>query len=345
MVELTLGTLMLLIGIVLGAIGLFKGYRTKQTKNMMTIVTIVLIGLPLLSMAGFIELPFLEQQISPATQAAVSEAPTPVVETTLCPVEDTTVTLSAIDKYTATASGGTHRYRICDSNGCSPAKTVSDGGTLTASPGDVLEVLFENASTTGYFSVAKTFTIPCAGTKTLYAKVVKNGSLTVKAWNTDGDKIDGSSVNQTLGIGDVKTLDMSLEGQYQKEFPYGFVVVIEYNKSAEDDVILHDENGVDLPEVSVPSVYSPSYGTSSTTKAYEVPAVISTDVVELRITLDASDTNNPGSGTDGDVKLTFYPKNYFINEDKGGAIDGPAAEDEDNVATRTGAIVYTLHTQ
>ena len=46
---------------------------------------------------------------------------------------------------------------------------------------------------------------------------------------------------------------------------------------------------------------------------------------------DADDTTDPTDASD--PIITIYAKNYFINEDKAGAIDGPAAEDEENTLT------------
>ena len=59
-------------------------------------------------------------------------------------------------------------------------------------------------------------------------------------------------------------------------------------------------------------------------------------------TVDADDTNNPGNGYAGDIRLTFYPKDYFINEDTGGTIDGPAAADEDSVQTFAHVTVFNI---
>ena len=63
---------------------------------------------------------------------------------TQCGVEDTTVTLSALNAYTAAAVGGRHVYRV---NG-GPVTGVADAGTFTASPGDVIQVLWANGTST-----------------------------------------------------------------------------------------------------------------------------------------------------------------------------------------------------
>jgi len=346
--EITIASLMLIVGLVIAGIGLFKGYRTRNVKTAMNVVSVILIAVPLLVMGNFIDLPILTKPIgTPAGLPTISTTPlaTKTLTTTtvpaLCPVEDTTVTLSAQDKYTSASTGGSHRYRICNDNGCSPAKTVTDGSTLTASPGDVIEVLYYNGSTTGYFSAYEKYTVPCSGTKTFYTTLVNNGSLTTQVWNEEGDLIDSSGNNETLAAGDVVSLDMKVKGEYKKEFPYGLVLVVEYNKTTIDDVVVN-LGGTNLVETEVPESYSATYGSDSAKVAFDVPAVISNEILSGTVTIDADDSEDPL--VDGsDILLTYYPKNYYINEDKGGSFDGPAAEDEDNSVTRTGQFTYTLH--
>jgi len=339
-IELTLALVMFIIGIVLGAIGLFKGWKTKSVKTWMTIVTLVLLGLPVLAWANILPLAAITRPL--AVPTAIPEVPTvpaPEVPEELCPVEDTTVTLSAIDKYTAVATGGTHRYRI---NGA-PAKTVSDAGTFAASPGDTLEILWYNESNNVYYGAVDTVVIPCAGTKTYSAELAKNGTLTISVWNEEGVLIDSAGNNETLAAGDVVSLDMELKGQYQRDIPYGMVAVIEYNKTAIDDVVIAGEAGNELESDAVPQAFSITYGSAAATKAYLFPAVISNAKWKGTITIDADDSVNPGESNGGDIKITLYPRDYYINEDNGGAFEGPAAEDEDNALTRDGYFTYTLY--
>lgn len=249
----------------------------------------------------------------------------------------TTVTLSGQDKYTSTASGGTHRYRI---NGA-PAKTVSDAGTLTASPGDVLSILWGNGSVTSYFNKVDTVTVPCASTKTIYTQTANNGTLTISMYNRDGDVIS-SSVAETMSAGDVQALKIKLQGAFQKDFPYGFIAVVEYNSSEMDSVKMLSQGGIELPIATIPTANVPGDGINSVRKAYLVPEAIGSAENYYQLNLDADDTINPASAN-GNVTLTYYPRNYFINEDNGGAFDGPTAEDEDSSVTRTGQFVYGVY--
>jgi len=248
----------------------------------------------------------------------------------------TTVTLSAQDKYTAAATGGTHRYRI---NG-NPALTVSDAGTFTASPGDRISVLWANASaaSTDYFSAVSNHVIPCTGAKTYSAQLVVNGTLSDVIKDHNDQVVDGSDNNWTLSAGDVKDATVKLSGTFRTEFPYGFVGVVEYNKTEFDDVRVMNVN--EFERTSVPRSFSPAKGTDSSTKAYVIPALVSNADLTFKVNAKADASTNPA--TDGTIVMTLYPRNYFINSDTGGSFDGPSAEDEDGSVTRTGQATVTI---
>lgn len=328
---------------VLGAIGgiysFTKGKKSKVLGMPKNITGLILVGIGVFLLAlqmGW--LAGLNSSLVPLSVAGIgvdnggtSSPDSPLLaDVTGCDLgTKTTITLSASDKYTSGATGGTHRYRI---NGA-PALTVSDAGTLTASPGDVLSILWHNASTTGYYGKVDTFSVPCTGAKTFYTELVANGTITSSEKDSNDDTIDGTSNNQTLGAGDVKDVTVKLSGTYQADFPYGFIAVVEFNKTEIDDVIL-TQNGVELASASLPHTFSTTLDTASSTKVYVIPALISNGDLTFKATIDADDTYNPK--TSDNVTITYFPKNYFIDDNNGGAFAGPSAEDEDNAVTRTG---------
>ncbi|MBU0959499.1 MAG: hypothetical protein KKB31_06140 [Nanoarchaeota archaeon] len=250
-------------------------------------------------------------------------------------VEDTTVTLSAINAYTSAATSGSHRYKV---NG-GASKEVTDSGTFTASPGDVLNILWFNGSANGgYFSDVSTFSVPCKGTVTYTQSLYQNGTITIDVFNEEGNKIDEAN-NETLTNGDVTTLVAKLKGTYQKGHPFGGIVVCEYNATGFDDCIV-DFGG---SETSVPSYYS--LGAGRKAKAYSIPAVLGNDIIEGSITIDVDDTNDALPLPNTALNLTYYANNYFINEDNGGNFEGVAIEDEDDALTLTyqaTAVIFTV---
>ena len=325
-----------IIGAVLLILSLAKGYKDKGTKVIMTWLAIG--GIVIAVLPAFMPVAFLTDPLGGATIAvSTGTIPTQSVVGGICGVEDTTVTISAVDAYTEASAGTTHRYRV--NNG--PALTVANAGTFTASPGDVISVLYGNETDGTYYGFTETETLPCAGTKTISDKIYRNGTLTVEVFNEEGNLIDGVE-NETLANGDVVTLSSKLKGTYQRGFPHGGVIVAEFNgtgTSTIDDVIVNFGGS----ETSVPGIYAITLGTNARTKAFTVPAILSNQIIEGKIVIDVDDTNNPVGTGDGDVVLTFYANDYFIDDDNSGAFAGPKVTDEDNVQTFLHTTASTLH--
>lgn len=341
--EWTWALLLLIIGIVgiVGSQGFVKKSGKKRKNWTFFFGGIAIVGLLGMSAVGVI--PGLSGPINLGDTFAVTGGDNSQgidVDVTGCDLgTKTTVTLSAIDKYTSLATGGTHRYRI---NGA-PAVDIADAGTFTASPEDQITVLWANESKTLYYGEIGEYKVPCAGAKTFYTELSQNGTLSSSLKDSDDIALEGSANNQTLSAGDVKTLSMKLSGTYQNDFPYGFVAVVEYNNTAIDDVILSTVDGVELQSDVVLQSYSATYGAVSSKKAYAVSAINSNADLNLKVTIDADDSVNPSVGT-ADVIVTLYPKDYFINEKNGGEFEGPSGEDETNTLTRSGGFTVTIYT-
>jgi len=339
--SLNIALIVGIIGAILLVLGAFKFYKSKDAKKMATLVGIVGIGIFLVG--AFVPgVDFLVNPIdfSGGTPVATvtPTAPSTVQETPsgLCPgIEDTTVTLSAQDQFTSAAAGTTHRYRV---NGA-PALTVANAGTFTASPGNPIEILWGNETDGTYYGAVSNVVVPCSGTKTFTTNLVRNGTLTVEVFNEEGNLINGVANNETLAAGDVVTLEAKLKGQFQRGFPYGGVITVEYNSSTIDDVIV-DFGG---SETNVPQTYVITLATSSVTKAYTVPAILSNEILLGSVIIDADDSTAPAD-PGSDVILQFRPNDYFINEDTGGSYDGPEVEDEDDTATFANTATFTIHT-
>ena len=246
--------------------------------------------------------------------------------------EDTTVTLSGKDLFTGAPAGGNHRYSI---NG-NPALTVADAGTFTASPGDVLDILYGNASTTGEFSVVAREVVPDKGTVTFSTLMVDNGTITTTFRNDVGDRITATGVNQTIGANDLRTVDAKLTVTSETAFQHGLAIIVDYNDTAFDNVKLH-QGGAEFQITTVPNTYTALWGVNGGTKGYVIPGIFKggTDLV-FKVDLD-SGAMNPTITNLANVTLAYFPMNYYINDDQGGAFAGPSHLDEDNVLTRPGA--------
>jgi len=344
--SLNIALIVGILGVVLVVLGFMEVYKSKKARKTANIFGVILIGTMLVG--AFV--PGMEWLTNPID---LGEEPVPAAVGTPtgapivgCDVEDTTVTLSALDKYNSNPAGTTHRYSI---NGV-PALTVSNAGTFTASPGDSLKILWGNETDGSYYGVVSTEVIPCAGTKTFTANLVQNGTLTIEVFNEEGNLIQsaagtGGGENETLSPGDVVTLEAKLKGQYQRGFPYGGVMVAEFNGSGAaseiDDVII-DFGG---SKVSVPTVHTTTFGTNSKRVAYSIPALESNEILIGSIVIDVDDTLAPGAdAASGDINLTFYANDYFVNENTGGSFDGPSVSDEDDSVTFGEGPSFTINT-
>lgn len=323
----------------------------KDKKKVMNILGIVLLAgavffgswqYGLLASYGILPL---DKVAIPGTNYSFSAAPTGTGGTrVITNAEDTTVTWAWVNKYTNAAGGGTHAYRVSSDGGrtYAPTKTVSNAGTDTLSPGDVVKTLFGNGTDATYFGVVTQETIPTKGTYTIYTEAVANGTLTMRVFNEEGNIIDTLGENETIGAGDTVNLKVELQGPNKAGFPYGGVLIIELNGTEYDEANTElTFNDLTLRKVSTPSVHSISQ-TVNKVITYEVSAIEGTAVHTGNLYLDADDSTNPGDSND--PILVFRPYDYFINEDNGGAFEGPAVEDEDNTATFDHQTNITINT-
>jgi len=337
--PISYGILLALMFLVITIVAIVKKMKKKSRQLM---AGIGILGLVVAGYAVAVPgaIPQLDQTFTIAGLTAAPTAPAPgapLVDGVCVGIEDTTVTVSGQDKFTASASGGTHRYRINNN----PALTISDAGTFTASPGDVVSILFGNETSNSYFGVVKTETIPCAGTHTISTETIQNGTLSISIFNEEGNIVDGNSENETITNGDTVNLKIEIRGTNNRGFPYGGVFVIEMNGTEydEEDTDLSFV-GLSVTKTTVPAVHTPTY-TSHRSIAFEVGAFEEADLRAGTLTLVADSTNDPTDGAD--PTITFRANDYFINEDTGGSYDGPAIQDEDNVITFGHETSATIH--
>lgn len=256
----------------------------------------------------------------------------------------TTVTLAGKDAYNGSASGGTHAYMVSSDGGKTfgPVATVSDGGTITSSPGQVLDILWGDGATTGYFSAISQNTVPCTGAVTFTQPLYTNGSFSSTVFNTNGQVIDGTTTNQTLGAGDIKDLPLKIVGTYNKATPYGWVAVAEYNKTEITDIKLLDSSGNLLPTASLPNSFSSIFPQgSSTTSVYLIPAQFSSTDLNLKAEITASTTINPSNRN---ITITYFPLNDY-QDTSTGLFAGPSAETSTHAVTRSGDPTTTIYYQ
>jgi|TARA_R100000501_G_scaffold18485_1_gene39363 hypothetical protein len=240
-------------------------------------------------------------------------------------IDKTTVTLSATDKFDGTISvNGNHQYKI---NG-GRATTVADGGTFDASPADEIKILWAQGNNSGssvYLNSFEEVTVPCAGTKTYSDGLLRNGTITSRVFNEEGNLVGDATIgfdttasteNETLATGDVVTLPYELQGTFERgQYANGGCVVADYNQSAYDDVIVDFDSGND--RVTTPDFFTVR-ATGFKAKTYSIPPIESNAKLTGSITIDSDDSLNPsGNGAvnsaGGDIVLHYFPNEHRLN--------------------------------
>ncbi|MBU0893908.1 MAG: hypothetical protein KKB88_00525 [Nanoarchaeota archaeon] len=335
---LNIGSAIGVVALVIMVIALFmkskKSIKVAKVSAIFGVIGVLLL-IPVVSTFLIGSVPFLGNDLNLQTQAigdtTTGEIPATTQNgVTLCAVEDTTVVLSALNKETSIATGGTHRYKI---NG-DPVLTVSNAGSFTASPGDKISILWMNGSETdsNYFSEISNEVVPCKGTKTFTKNIYSNGTVTFEVFNEENDLISGNTINETVSNGDVVDLDVKIKTQYQKAQEYGGIIVFEYASAMLDDVVLNLGGN----KVSTPEYYHVNNG-SQTTRAYSVPAFFGTTNVLGTLHIDVDDSRDPTGVPTDVINWTYYSNDYFINEDTGASWE-LGVQDEDSAQTKK----YTL---
>jgi len=314
--------------------GLFdKRGKAMDTTSIVIIALIVVIGFGTGAFDRFLG-------TGQTTAAPIGDGGATIVSGAACPVEDTTVTLSAVDKFDASVLvNGNHQYKI---NGA-PATTVANGGTFTASPGDVLKILWGQGNNSGTHVYLNSFTtekIPCVGTKTFSTGLYRNGTITSRIFNEEGNLIDDALENETLAAGDVVNLNVELQGQFERgQFANGGCALAEYNNSAYDDVIYN----IGGSKISTPA-YQTVTATANVIKTYTVPAFTSATKLTGSVTIDVDNSNGP-SDSGGDILFTFVPNEWRLNPDSNEFQLFTCGEDQDGnrVANPVDSQADTLH--
>ena len=312
-----IATIALGIGVLTLVWALMVGSKKKDKRNILVGITVIAgfvfllpIFTPIAQLTATLGqgdvIPQIGLEVAGGVGAVAGAGP---ISNALCGVK-TTVTASGINKYTGTAVGGTHAYRI---GATGPLQYVADAGTFTASACDTLELLWVNGSNkAGYWSDKRTETIP-AGSEAFVLKtggdLIANNTPTITIYNDKGSAIDSGFNNLTLGANDVRTVKMEIRGVSQTGYPYGGIVLAEFNKTAFDSILI---DCGDKTMVSTPAFY-PVGSTLRTTNAYKLPAILDTQTIECAVTFDVSSSDITSSQLGNGVNVSIYGSNPWID--------------------------------
>lgn len=271
---------------------------------------------------------WVKEQVGIGAPAApvVTQVPVSPGQAAKCYIEDTTVSVGPAEKRYKPTTKATTSYHNVVKNGVDKGKYL-DGSTLTANPGDKLQILYaindSQNPTKGYYSAKQIFTVPCVGEVTtaeapdsdayqLFASDSNNLTVQVFNWD-DGDLNQNLNNNMTLGAGDKKSNKFNLFGTYQEGFsPYGKIcVVVSANSSTYQKFAVGD-----YPSITAPTHFKgpASMAADAYTWAFELPGIRSNE--EISTTLYVEVKSTPGDATvlatgGNQIHLFFIDQDWY----------------------------------
>lgn len=254
-----------------------------------------------------------------------------------CSTEDVTVTLDAVEEYTNGAMSGSNFYYVNGGqNGAQ--QSVTDAGTFTASPGDTIDVYFQLESPMHY-TKSKAYTIPCKGTFIARENVYRHESnggaagavtppLTVRIFTQDNGDLNTILNNESLAAGDLVTLKMEIQGNYERGMPYGATVACDGNGSLYDKIEMN--GGGITTAAAVPTLFNGRNLPQGKKWAFKLPPIISNQEISGSLVIDVCDaaTCNPFAHQLSSIYCELYDWDYFTTDT--GAVAGPGPEDTDD---------------
>jgi hypothetical protein len=268
---------------------------------------------------------------------AVNDVPVSAGQASKCYIEDTTVTVGPAQQRYKPTTKATSSYHQVFKNGVDKGAYL-DGSTLTANPGDKLEIYYayndSQAANAGYYASKQVFTVPCVGEVTtaeapdsdayqLFKSDANNLTKQVFNWN-NGNLNSLTADNMSLTAGDKKTNTMKLFGSYQNGFsPYGKIAtVVSVNSTTYQNIVIGD-----YPKITAPTHYRypAHFGQEVYTYAFELPGIRSNE--ELDTTLYVEVKTTPGDATvlpsEGNaISIFFIDQDWFQHTIDGNMVYG-----------------------
>lgn len=265
--------------------------------------TLLLLGLVIV--AALIAAPFLQQKLG-FSQAAVS-APSGQAASGAQPYISTGATTLNFVLTDAQAQGTLVTATPYIAIGSDNAYRT---GISSASPNDVLNVLFVNNS--GYHNAfVKGLTVKATPSQTESVSMNRNGSVALSLYNTDNSKMS-ATVNQTVVTGGAYNMEVRFDGT-DKVNTQDMKCILEASDSTKMDKLSLSGAGATFVGQAKPSAYTLS-GVNSAVWVYDVQPIV--NAVTVKGTLSASSkTGQSLAGTT--AKVTCYTKEYFIDSQSG----------------------------
>lgn len=233
------------------------------------------------------------------------------------------------------------------------ASTTDTDGNFEVQLGDTLKVLWGAQNTSLYYKDIGAYTITECGLRTIKSTtglksgqtgLIQNKTITIQCFNEEGNVIDDTSENETLGVGDSVSLRCELRGTAEKGMPHGGTIVAEFNESLYQKDKFSLTGDVIGDKATIPGAYS-NRNTADTQKAYVINPIIDAGVwtfyTNIQVDTDTGDNPN-GETSTNDITLKLYGIDAFFNSETGDF--EIAVEDQDDVFTKNLVGSETIHT-
>jgi len=323
---------MFIAGLVLGVISLFKKWDKKKTKQVVTILTLVLLGLPILAYMGVGPLQGLNAPLAVIPEGV--SIPTPSGDngavTTGTETYQPTASYATKDKFSTTSVSGTAYYKVNDLPATTTAKTNVRSG----------EKYTYWVSNDTYYVEPVVF-VAKPGANDIVADAWQNASATITGYDTvNHQTTTNGAYNTSMGANDQANIQITYQGTAKKSAgPFGGVMVLEYNSTISSVTCTGDYLLSDNP-------YHLTYTTSATTHTYKAWAYSSEvdDGSGAVRTFDCQFKNGAsavGAGSAWYVK--FIPANYYVTNDGDIVLDVEKFENDDTTRTGLGTPSATFY--
>ena len=233
------------------------------------------------------------------------------------------VTINTPDLYGGAAVTSMNIIRL---QGTSTWTEVNGTSTFNANPGDTYEVVFGIGDSTTKdddvpFGPKITYTVPCEAYPKLSRELVDDsieGDLVIRFWDPEDGTVISTSAPIDIDEGDLFNIKGEWQASFEEDYGnrfcgMGMAAVVEYLSSNFTGWYLTDMSGAKYPSCSTPSLHSTTSG--YVTKCFEVPVLKSNMLWSFYAVADATGSGKEPDGSGGNVTVTLYDPNWYINND------------------------------
>lgn len=261
----------------------------------------------------------------------------------ICVHDGNTVKVSSRDKYVpSTEANGAHRVLVKRSNGEDVWMNwglYAEDDTFEATPGDHYDIIMQENST-GHYPVEHKGRFKCAPAETIWGLVpAMDTGLNTNSWivSSQGQVIDITNNNQTLGANDIKTVTFHIVASSETAFGVGpgkNKMTCQYNNTLYDGLSVSGayiigQNGASTP-VTIEETVNPGFYIFSAQyyveESFDLPVIEDSDELVFKMTVDVASYNPTTIGVNQHINCTLYDTTIFRNTDT----DMPMYGIEDN---------------